>query len=521
MIVIVTRSDLCNESMMADEAFALSPISARPAMPSDADYDAIREAFMETSRGRWFLTEYAKRNRNADTRMVLDAVARIEQTLAAQRQAQADSAVETLAALRAVIGEARANVARAIAALDDTATLAAAHRGSRAISEVAATLRECGADPRICDLLDQQVTAIDGGHRLVAAIDRAAIETAFDRMLQHVAAISGATAEAPATAAAATGTTASDTAPTDTATTDRAPTATVTTETPPTETAAPPAATMVAAAAEEQQPAPEATAAQPPLAQPPASPPPFAEQQAADPVASAPAEAAFTTVTGVAADELEFVESAEDAAAALPAADDQDVETAAAIGRIAGHSDAENLLDEVVALDAEDSQDDAVLDLVAREMSAPDVSAPYRPEDDAYAAAAASTAEEIESDIAALQQALSEEIAVSPEPVAIDDAPASAAEAFGAAPEPEPVFDAVGGIGEAAPAVAMAEPIAIHAAAAPVAIATAAVAEEIAPTSLGAAAIASGAVAAPPPIRSDALVPIRRMSQAEKIAFFS
>lgn len=511
MIVIVTRSDLCNESMMADEAFALSPISARPAMPSDADYDAIREAFMETSRGRWFLTEYAKRNRNADTRMVLDAVARIEQTLAAQRQAQADSAVETLAALRAVIGEARANVARAIAALDDTATLAAAHRGSRAISEVAATLRECGADPRICDLLDQQVTAIDGGHRLVAAIDRAAIETAFDRMLQHVAAISGATAEAPATAAAATGTTASDTAPADTATA----------EPPTTETAAPPAASMVAPAAEEQQPALEATAAQPPLAQPPASPPPITEQQAADPVASAPAEAAFTTVTGVADDELEFVESAEDAAAALPAADDQDVETAAAIGRIAGHSDAENLLDEVVALDAEDSQDDAVLDLVAREMSAPDVSAPYRPEDDAYAAAAASTAEEIESDIAALQQALSEEIAVSPEPMAIDDAAASAAEAFGAAPEPEPVFDAVGGIGEAAPAVAMAEPIAIHAAAAPVAIATAAVAEEIAPTSLGAAAIASGAVAAPPPIRSDALVPIRRMSQAEKIAFFS
>ncbi len=44
------------------------------------------EAFMETSRGRWFLTEYAKRNRNADTRMVLDAVARIEQGLAAQKE---------------------------------------------------------------------------------------------------------------------------------------------------------------------------------------------------------------------------------------------------------------------------------------------------------------------------------------------------------------------------------------------------------------------------------------------------
>ena len=71
---------------MADEAFALSPISARAALPSEEDYAAIGEAFMETSRGRWFLTEYAKRNRNADTRMVLDAVARIEQSLAAQKE---------------------------------------------------------------------------------------------------------------------------------------------------------------------------------------------------------------------------------------------------------------------------------------------------------------------------------------------------------------------------------------------------------------------------------------------------
>ena len=75
---------------MADEAFALSPISARPTLPGEADYDAIREAFLETSRGRWFLGEYAKRNRNADTSMVLDAVARIEETLAAQRKQQAE-----------------------------------------------------------------------------------------------------------------------------------------------------------------------------------------------------------------------------------------------------------------------------------------------------------------------------------------------------------------------------------------------------------------------------------------------
>src|SRR5437773_1813446 len=60
-------------------------------LPIQEDYAAISEAFMETSRGRWFLGEYAKRNRNADTSMVLDAVARIEQSLAAQRQATAEA----------------------------------------------------------------------------------------------------------------------------------------------------------------------------------------------------------------------------------------------------------------------------------------------------------------------------------------------------------------------------------------------------------------------------------------------
>src|ERR1700737_4973935 len=109
MIVIVTRDDLRDEFTMADEAFALSPISARAALPSEQDYDAISEAFMETSRGRWFLGEYAKRNRNADTRMVLDAVARIEENLAAQRPPAAESRLgEALAAIRSAVDEARA-----------------------------------------------------------------------------------------------------------------------------------------------------------------------------------------------------------------------------------------------------------------------------------------------------------------------------------------------------------------------------------------------------------------------------
>src|SRR5664279_6441743 len=100
---------------MADEAFALSPISARATLPSEEDYDAISEAFMETSRGRWFLGEYAKRNRNSDTRMVLDAVARIEEKLAGQRHPVAESGlVEALAAIVSAVDQARAAVTAAV-----------------------------------------------------------------------------------------------------------------------------------------------------------------------------------------------------------------------------------------------------------------------------------------------------------------------------------------------------------------------------------------------------------------------
>src|SRR3954464_4916661 len=117
---------------MANEAFALSPISARAAQPREEDYDAISEAFMETSRGRWFLGEYAKRNRNADTRMVLDAVARIEQNLAAQKQQQPapdNGLADALAAIGNAVVKAEAAAAAAIDGLALEEALAPVRKG--------------------------------------------------------------------------------------------------------------------------------------------------------------------------------------------------------------------------------------------------------------------------------------------------------------------------------------------------------------------------------------------------------
>src|SRR5438874_9170468 len=116
---------------MADEVFALSPISGRATQPREEDYEAIRDAFMETSRGRWFLSEYAKRNRNADTRMVLDAVARIEENLAAQRHASDDELAEALAAIRKAVDAARAAAALAIDGLALEQTLTPIRKGAR------------------------------------------------------------------------------------------------------------------------------------------------------------------------------------------------------------------------------------------------------------------------------------------------------------------------------------------------------------------------------------------------------
>ncbi len=174
---------------MADEAFALSPISARAALPSEEDYEAISQAFMETSRGRWFLGEYAKRNRNADTRMVLDAVARIEETLAAQKQPPPDNRLpEALVAIRQAVDEANTIAAAAVENLAADENLAPIRKGARIIREISWRWREIGGDGRICDLLDSQVSAIENACGQVASSSpQDALGAAFDLIKETIA----------------------------------------------------------------------------------------------------------------------------------------------------------------------------------------------------------------------------------------------------------------------------------------------------------------------------------------------
>src|ERR1700739_825982 len=199
MIVSVTRDDLRDEFIMADEAFALSPISARATQPREEDYDAISAVFMETSRGRWFLGEYAKRNRNADTRMVLDAVERIEETIAAQKRPAPDDnrLARALGAIKAPLAEARAAATAALGDLALEERLAPARKGARVIREIAWRLREIGADGRICDLIDSQVGAIEGACGKIVATDPTPfLSAAFDLLEGRIKALDNSESEA-------------------------------------------------------------------------------------------------------------------------------------------------------------------------------------------------------------------------------------------------------------------------------------------------------------------------------------
>lgn len=65
------------------------PSRVRPAPSglSASDFEAIRDAVMETARGRWFLDEYATRLRTAETAELLDSMKRLENAVAANHDA--------------------------------------------------------------------------------------------------------------------------------------------------------------------------------------------------------------------------------------------------------------------------------------------------------------------------------------------------------------------------------------------------------------------------------------------------
>lgn len=199
VIVGSTCRSSADETEMAEHAAALPPPSRDD--DADAEFVAIRGALQETARGRRFLEEFARRQRNADTVMVLDAVARIELRLAAQPPESIAGAAATgdaPADLARLVGEGRAALAKAGEASGP------AHEGLSAIRDISHMLRECGADLRICDLLDRGTGTIDAGlaaasaalDRLSALIDATGVHSVAAAALAPMVATPVRTAEA-------------------------------------------------------------------------------------------------------------------------------------------------------------------------------------------------------------------------------------------------------------------------------------------------------------------------------------
>jgi hypothetical protein len=148
---------------MVDGSLAISTMP--PGLPADEDYDALCEALMASERGRWFLQEYAKRNRNADTGVVLDAIARVEAVVRGEQAHHATQGMRiellemarTIAQTRADVAEAKPAPA-AEATHDPAATdiFAAAGR----LQDVAWTMRERGLDMTMCDQIADLSSAI-------------------------------------------------------------------------------------------------------------------------------------------------------------------------------------------------------------------------------------------------------------------------------------------------------------------------------------------------------------------------
>jgi len=87
-----------------------------------SDYDAIERAIRETTRGRWFLNCYLQRNRSAETRVLLDAIARLEAAMRdSGHMVDALAPAEALAKIAETLADAREDIARMVS--DDAATV--------------------------------------------------------------------------------------------------------------------------------------------------------------------------------------------------------------------------------------------------------------------------------------------------------------------------------------------------------------------------------------------------------------
>ena len=157
---------------------SLRKTSAAPKQGLAEDYAALEATLRNSPLGRWFLAEYARRNRTPETQLLLDAIARLETAvLKPQRQAGFANILAELVDISDAIVRTRREIAQLRPPQEFDKHLSSASEeldqiveateratseilsAAEDVQEVAWTLREKGVAPELCDRLDQH--AID------------------------------------------------------------------------------------------------------------------------------------------------------------------------------------------------------------------------------------------------------------------------------------------------------------------------------------------------------------------------
>jgi hypothetical protein len=138
------------------------PPRARPAGLDPEDFDAIREAVMETPRGRWFLDEFSTRLRRAETSCLHDSMRRLETAIATNH----DEVMSRLAGVLRSHDDAEPAPARA----EEETRLAPRHmkyfRADEDLFEPAPEAR-IAAVPRLLDMLPPEPPAAPLRRRII------------------------------------------------------------------------------------------------------------------------------------------------------------------------------------------------------------------------------------------------------------------------------------------------------------------------------------------------------------------
>jgi hypothetical protein len=155
---------------MPNESLALPELLA--GLSDAADYDAVLAAVMATETGRRFLTEFANRNRNADTAMVVGAIAKVEAAIRGEAAAPPAAATNVGAGELIEIAAALDRIATAIAVGAPRALHIAA--AVERIQDIAFMLHERPLEATLRDSLDAAVREL----AVAAASPDAAADTA-------------------------------------------------------------------------------------------------------------------------------------------------------------------------------------------------------------------------------------------------------------------------------------------------------------------------------------------------------